>query len=714
MKRILARVMALATVAALGWIAIAQAQRSVEAPVSAAIPPQHVAAPTESADSDSASPGPEVSGADRRAPGLFPDGGDIRPLRTESDDGILSGVITTSAEEEVYPITIASAEAETSHEAGPALDPFAGRSPAHAAKEAAVSVPGPSGSASEPAPDRMPARVAGQPAPSSIGPSEADASQRVEATPSAVGSRYRDRVRRDGADDPVETREPAQFLPDPSAPATSIHANPSADRYAAPGRESYAGAVGPLDEGTGKPGNHQLEGPQTPQLTIQKSAPAEIQVGKEAVFRVKVVNSGKTVAQGVEIHDEIPRGCRLVATKPSASRGSRGELIWELGTIQPGGEATVEATLMPVDEGEIGSVATVHLQADASVRTVATKPELAVRTSAPDRVMIGEEVKLTISVSNPGSGIASAVVLENHVPDGLEHPAGRELEYAVGDLAPGETRELELTLVASKAGRVHNVLTARADANLAMEDRVDVEIVAPRLDLALEGPKRRYLEREATYTLSVSNPGTAPARHVELVAHLPEGLEFVSANNAGEYQSASRSVRWLLEELPVDETGSVRLTTMPIEAGEKRLRFAGTAEPGLSVEGEQPILVEGIAAILFQVVDIEDPIELGGETTYEIRVVNQGSKAATNVEVMALLPPEMQPLAAEGPVRHTIESNRVIFEGLPRLAPKADTTYRVRVQGLRPGDLRLRVQLRTNEIDDWVLKEESTRVYSDE
>jgi uncharacterized repeat protein (TIGR01451 family) len=164
----------------------------------------------------------------------------------------------------------------------------------------------------------------------------------------------------------------------------------------------------------------------------------------------------------------------------------------------------------------------------------------------------------------------------------------------------------------------------------------------------------------------------------------------------------------------VQETGSVRLTTTPIEIGEHTLRYTCTAEPGLSVEGEQPIVVEGIAAILFQVVDVEDPIELGGETTYEIRVVNQGSKAATDVSLEATVPPGLQAVAAEGPVPYRIDRNRVIFDPLPRLAPKADTTYRVRVQGLQPGDQRLSVQLWTAEMDTPVTKEESTRVYADQ
>jgi len=126
------------------------------------------------------------------------------------------------------------------------------------------------------------------------------------------------------------------------------------------------------------------------------------------------------------------------------------------------------------------------------------------------------------------------------------------------------------------------------------------------------------------------------------------------------------------------------------------------------------VVVEGIAAVLFQVADSVDPIEVGGETTYEVHVVNQGSKAASNVRLTAVLPPEMQPLAADGPTRYAVQGDRVSFEGLARLAPKADATYHVRVKGVRPGDLRVSFQLQTDEMQSPVTKEESTQVYKDE
>jgi uncharacterized repeat protein (TIGR01451 family) len=528
---------------------------------------------------------------------------------------------------------------------------------------------------------------------------------------SLAGDRYENATL--PSSDPTGAREPAKLELDPAERVSSLpHAG--TDRMSLPGSGGSPDAVGLSPPGTGTPGSRQLDGPQTPQLTIEKFGPEEIQVGKEATFRVKVTNSGNVAAHGVEVYDEVPRGSRLLSTTPPSSRDAQGRLVWELGALAPGEEMSVEMQVMPESEGEIGSVATVRFHADASARAMATKPELVVRTSAPSQVLIGEEVALEITVSNPGSGTAYGVVLEEHVPAGLWHTAGDELEYVVGDLQPNESRQLDLTLTAEAPGVVTNVLSGRAEANLTVEDRLEMEVIAPELDVALSGPKHRYLEREATHELAISNPGTAPARNVELIAHLPEGLQFVAANNSGQYEAASRTVHWLLEELPVQETGSVRLTTAPMEIGEHTLRYTCTAEPGLSLEGEQPIVVEGIAAILFQVVDVDDPIELGGETTYEIRVVNQGSKAATDVLLEARVPPGMQAVAAEGPVPYHIDSSRVIFDALPRLAPKADTTYRVRVQGLQPGDQRLSVQLRTAEMETPVTKEESTRVYSDQ
>jgi uncharacterized repeat protein (TIGR01451 family) len=468
------------------------------------------------------------------------------------------------------------------------------------------------------------------------------------------------------------------------------------------------------EEGTGRPGDPRLSGSQAPALTIEKTAPPEIQIGKAAKFQIKVRNAGSVIAHDVEVRDSIPQGTQFIESTPPAERDQQGALAWNLGALKPGEEQKVELQLMPTAEGEIGSVATVHFRAEASVRTLATKPMLNLDVSGPDKVMKGQQVTLKIKVSNPGTGAATGVVLAESVPEGLAHPGGKELELDVGTLKPGESRELELALASTAAGEVTNVVTARGDANLQAEAQTALAIVAPQLQVALAGPKRRYLERTAVHNISVSNPGTAAAKDVELVAVLPKELKFVEANNGGQFDAATRSVYWSLEELPPQETGTVALTTLPLAAGDARLLIKSTAKQNLTDQREEVVAIEGLAAINFQLSDTSDPVEAGGQTSYEIRVTNQGTKAATGVRLVALVPREMKAISAEGPVRYTIEGGRVVFEPLKQLAPKSDTVYSVKVQALEPGDLRLQVQVSTDDIREPITKEESTRVFGDE
>lgn len=740
MKLLVIRMSALATIVVLGLIAIAQAQRSVEGPSVSSeqgvveSPLRGAGVPNQPDFGGGPSANPLRAEGDSARTGATGSPGGIEPRYTQVAFGDGSVGTTQPVVDPTQPVDPTQLGAQATRDPFPRAPAGAGAPALTANSEAGQVAQGADASADRPFnglrldeggtgsvgyPQLPPLVETAESDPSSARQPLANEAQTAQppAAPSSLAPLAVDRSH--GTTGPVgapaDTREPARLELDPGERVSSLPytSRSGADGTALPGARIDSGAAGPSFQGTGTPGSEQLEGPRTPQLTIQKFAPDGIQVGREATFRVKVTNSGSIAAQGVQVCDEVPRGTRLAGTSPEASRDAQGNLVWDLGTLKPGEEASVEMQVMPEEEGEIGSVATVRFHAGASARCIATKPELAVRTSAPSQVLIGEEATLSITISNPGSGVAYGVVLEEHVPPGFRHAAGDMLENALGDLQPNESRQLDLTLVAEKPGLFTNVLNARAEANLKVEDQLPIEVIAPRLDVALAGPKHRYLERQATYEISVSNPGTAPARNVELVAHLPAGLDYVTANNEGQYEAATRTVHWFLEELPVEEPGSVRLTTMPVEMGEQTLRYTCTGEPGLAVEGEQPIVVEGIAAILFQVVDVEDPIELGGETVYEIRVVNQGSKAATQVQLVATLPPGMQAVAAEGPVSYRIAGNLVIFEGLPRLAPKADTTYRVRVQGLQPGDLRLSVQLQTAEMDTPVTKEESTRVYAD-
>ncbi|MCH7726267.1 MAG: DUF11 domain-containing protein, partial [Planctomycetes bacterium] len=247
------------------------------------------------------------------------------------------------------------------------------------------------------------------------------------------------------------------------------------------------------------PGAQHLEGVRTPSLVLEKRAPEEIQVGKPAIFEIHVRNSGPVDAKNVTVLDQVPRGTRFVDASPVPQQSPDGQLLWQLGTLKPGDEKSISIQLIPTEEGEIGSVARIAFETEASVRTRCTRPQLAIEVNSSQRVLIGETMNYTVKISNPGTGDATGVILEEDVPEGFSHPAGNELEFELGTLRPGESREVKLTLKAEQAGLWENVMVVRADGNLVEQDAARTEVIAPQLSLTTRGPSKRYLERPAIY-----------------------------------------------------------------------------------------------------------------------------------------------------------------------------------------------------------------------
>ncbi len=462
------------------------------------------------------------------------------------------------------------------------------------------------------------------------------------------------------------------------------------------------------------PGDRKLEGLQAPSVTIEKIAPREIQVNTPADFELVVKNVGRIAANNVRVFDQIPTGTELVQSVPQPQRGAQGQISWELDTLQPGQEKRIKLQLKPLNPGEIGSVAQVSFSAMASMRTKVTKPVLAIKHSTQPKILIGDSVILDIEVKNEGDGPATDVIIQEDLPDGLAFSEGfRELEYAVGTLGPGQSRQIRLELKAAKIGKYRNVLIAQANGDLQTQHAVDLEVIAPALQASGEGPTRRYLKRKATHQFAVRNNGTAPATNVELICRLPSGLRYIDANNRGKYDENSHAVYWSLAELQPGLVANVELTTVPTEPGNQDLNFEVVSDLEQKAEAVCKLNVEHLVDVFFDIDDLVDPIEIGSDTAYKLRVVNQGTKTATNVRLQVDFPPGIQPTAVEGNISNEIRGQQIVFPPITSLNPGDEIEITIRGKGMTAGDHRLAVNLMADGREVNVSKQESTRVYSD-
>ena len=511
---------------------------------------------------------------------------------------------------------------------------------------------------------------------------------------------------------PLTTAPPTFDGTDSGLAADAFSAPPAGEPAAELPEPAYARNSVSIS-GAGKPGARELEGPQTPSVTIQKIAPSDVRVGEPVTFEIRVRNNGQIPAEQILIRDEVPYGTELVDTNPQATADSQGGLLWEVGTLRPGEDYSVSMQVTPLEEGTIGSVASLTMQTLASAKAEAKKPMLRIEHVTESQVQAGDSVKFTITIENPGSGSAENVVIEEAVPPGLSHSKGPKLEYGIGTIPAGGRRRLELTLNATEAGMIENRIVARADGGLVAEHSVNLEVVAPQLQIKIEGPSRRYLDRPATFSVAIENPGTADARSVQLACRLPQGLKFVSTNNSGRFDPTTNTIRWSLDRLPARQFGEVKFTATPVQKGDHNINAEATGAKGLKDSKDHSLAVQGIAALLFEVADQVDPIEVGGVTTYQIRVQNQGTEEATNVRFVALVPPGLKPIAARGRTKYQIEGNRILFDSIARLPAKGESIYSVRVEGVQAGDQRFKVQMTSDETKTPVVEEESTRVYAD-
>jgi uncharacterized repeat protein (TIGR01451 family) len=478
---------------------------------------------------------------------------------------------------------------------------------------------------------------------------------------------------------------------------------------AQPGAAVAIDAAATLDS----PGERRLEGAQTPSVVIQKRAPAEVRVGKPASFVVHVQNVGSVEALNVEVHDRVPAGMRLVDASPAPIQQGN-LLMWELGAMPAGDERTITMQLIPEQEGELGSVARVSFEAAASVRTISTRPELKIVQQVPEQgVLIGQQLEIELEVSNPGSGAATGVVLQEDVPEGLEHPKGRQLDNALGTLAPGEVRRQVLRLRAVSPGVIENTIRLVADDGLVAEHTVAVQVVAPDLQIELAGPSKRFLERQATYQLNIANNGTADATNVEISVQLDRGFTFVSTDHEGQYDPSRHAVFWSLAQLPAGASGSVPLTLLPVETGEQAIQIEARADLGVIAKSERTMNVEGFAELTFAISNAGGPIEVGAETNYEIHVTNSGSKPDSNVRVQLQLPQGLELVSTNGDAG-TDGRGLVAFQPKAQLAPGEELKYSLRVRGVSPGVHVVRAIVVSDQSTVPVTKEDSTRVYADQ
>lgn len=453
-------------------------------------------------------------------------------------------------------------------------------------------------------------------------------------------------------------------------------------------------------------------GPQRPQLRIEKIAPPQAVLGQPMVYTIVVKNIGGEKARQILVEDRIPKGTELTGTAPQAEMiGKR--LLWRLGELEPQEEHTISVRIVPFEEGQIGSVATVSFVAEVAAQTVIQAPQLNLELQSPPSAKAGEQIELHFKLTNNGDGDATGVVIRTLIPDTFKHPAGNDLEYAVGRLAAGDSREVKLTVAALEPGEAVHRAILTADGGLSLESTAEVDVVAEKLTISRTGPKRLFAGRNGAFSNTVTNDGEIRVEGITLVEELPEGSEFVEASDGGRFDAAERTVTWQADGLDPGESRTFQLTVLAKERGTRESTVTATSDSGTAVQVSSKTSVEGFASLSISAFDEKQPLAVGERFTSHLRLKNTGNAPATNVGLTLSLPPEVRLVSVEGPVEYEENGGMVTFTTVPELAAREDLSIEVVLEPVSEGEARLEIELSADHLSSPVNREEALTIFSD-
>ena len=445
-------------------------------------------------------------------------------------------------------------------------------------------------------------------------------------------------------------------------------------------------------------------------VSVERIVPAQVKVGEPTSYRLILRNLTECEIILVTLTEHPDRNFHVTGTKPEADSLADGALQWQVRPLEPGGTREFIVMGNARADGDLEHCATADFRLKICTETRAVSPRLEVTAESPAGVMLCEEIPITVTVRNPGSGVARDVNVTLQLSDGLVGANGQQtVTLSAGDLGIDQSREFRVSTRPQRKGTVSATATATAADQLRATDSTRTSVTAPVLRLTKTGPAMRYAGRPAEYTIRIANAGDAPAENTEVRDAIPAGMQLMDVSEGG--VESGGGALWSLGTLAPGASKQLSIRLMARDPGTFTNTATASATCAEDVQATAKTRVAGIAAILLEVVDETDPLEVGGTGRYIIVATNQGSAPCTNLKIICGLEENLEYVSSSGATRGSIQNGGVHFAPLDVLEPKAKATWYVEVRAVKAGDVRFRARLQTDQLNRPVEETEATTLY---
>lgn len=336
--------------------------------------------------------------------------------------------------------------------------------------------------------------------------------------------------------------------------------------------------------------------------------------------------------------------------------------------------------------------------------TVPTKVELTVE--APARRPVGGNATYRVTVRNSGDKPVEKIAVHCQFDGTLIFSGSdrKEVVRRIGELLPGESEEVALTLTTNEIGSHCCRFRARSeDSSVTIqsaEKEVCIEFVPRFLDINLVGPTQRTEGSRAEFTFSVVN------RSIRALKNLRIGLTYdaalVAKEASQEVEHEAGSLTWKLDELRPMEGVHFQVEYLCRSTAHRACVTGTVTGKDLTDEQAESCLeiVRVPGTLDLRISDAQDPLEIGKPGEYVLTVQNIGLQPAEKVQLELFPPENVKVLSAtvkQGetpvPLKLQPDGRKLVFDIVPQLAPNAELTYTIRVEGTKPGLAEMRATL---------------------
>ncbi len=447
---------------------------------------------------------------------------------------------------------------------------------------------------------------------------------------------------------------------------------------------------------------------ESPHVQVSLNGPADLPIGTPAKYEIVVRNDDAIDLKGLILRLDIPAGVQVQPQRPTHGQFEVEQaadgltmLTWGFEHLTAGKTATAPMQLVASSAKNFAVAMEWTLMpiAGASHMSV-TAPRLELALEGPAEVLFAQPNVYRLHVRNPGTASANNVAVRLSA-----EPYGSSAAQ-VAHIAPGEEEVIDVELTFNERGAIQINAQAREQSGLSSETTISVLVRQPVISSQMIATESIYHGSPAECRVRLSNSGDADANNLQARMQLPRGASLISAPSGAKLTGSE--LNWPVGKLVAGSSEEFLVQLSLTNEGENLHQFSCSNASGLKATAEATTHVAAITDLKLFVNDPVAPAPVGGEVVYELTLTNRGTKAATNVKVVAQFSEGIEPIRGEGHSSRVVPG-QTLFDSIERINAGESIKLKVVAQAAASGTHRFRVEVRSDESEVRLVQEESTQ-----